>query len=52
MAKYAVDFSGWIYVDAENDGAAINAASEILSVALPYEFHGGDWEIENVEVTG
>lgn len=49
MYKYAVDYSGWIYVEASSAEEAMQAASNILSAAMPYEFHDGDWEIVDCE---
>jgi hypothetical protein len=49
MTRYSVDYEGWICVDADNPEEAMQKASDILSKALPYQFHGGDWELTNTE---
>jgi hypothetical protein len=49
MPRYAIDVSAWIYVTADNRETAFHNASDIISDALPDNFHGGDWEITNIE---
>ena len=49
MTRFAVDYSGWMYVDAKDEQDAMSKVSWILSSALPYDFNGGDWEIVHVE---
>ena len=49
MPRFAIDFDAWIYVEAPNQVAAFQKASDIISDALPYNFHGGDWEIVSIE---
>ena len=49
MPRYAIDFSAWIYVTEDNRDTAFHKASDIISDALPYNFHDGDWEITTIE---
>jgi len=49
VTRYSVEYEGWICVDADSHQEAMNKASEILSEALPYQFHGGDWELTNTQ---
>lgn len=49
MPRYAIDFSAWIYVTEDNKETALQKASDIISDALPYNFHDGDWEITSIE---
>jgi len=48
-SRYAIDFQGFIYVESDNIQDARQAGSDILSAALPYQFHDGNWEIIGVE---
>lgn len=50
MARFAVDYEGWIYVEAGSESEAQALASEILSVRHPYDEFGGDWEITGTEI--
>jgi len=50
MTRYAIDYQGWLYLEATDRFDAMNKAMEFLSETIPYEWQGGDWEIINVEV--
>ena len=50
MTRYAIEYAGYLYVDVDTEYDASANGSDILSTALPYGFHDGDWEIVNVEL--
>ena len=45
MSRYVVTYEGFLYVESDNADDAWQLGEEILSAALPQDFHGGDWEI-------
>ena len=50
MPRYAIEYTGFFYLDVDSEYDAAANASDILSTALPYKFHDGDWEIVNIEL--
>lgn len=50
MPRYAVEYEGYLYVDVDTEYDASANGSDILSAALPYGFHDGNWMIVNVEL--
>lgn len=50
MSRYAIEYAGYLYVDVDTEYDASANGSNILSTALPYGFHDGDWEIVNIEL--
>ncbi len=48
--RYAIDYQGWLYVEATDEKDAMNKGLELLSDTLHYDYtRGEDWEITNVE---
>lgn len=50
MSRYAIGYEGYLYVDVDSEYNAAASGSDILSTALPYGFHDGDWEIVTIEL--
>ena len=50
MPRYAIEYTGFFYLDVDSEYDAAANASDILSTALPYRFHDGDWEIVTIEL--
>ena len=46
--RYAIDYEGFIYVDADNIDQATQIGMEILSASHPYDHFGGDWEMKYI----
>lgn len=45
MTKWAIDFQGWLEVEASDSESAMLEASHILGSLMPSQLHEGYWEI-------